>query len=77
MAKAKKEEKNSKPRVKISFMKALLILLGADLILLLAPGIGLLNSAFYIGDMISWPAVIIGLILLALGFNGLFRKVKE
>jgi Ca2+/Na+ antiporter len=74
MAKAKKEEKNSKPRVKISFLKALLILLGADLILLLAPGIGLLNSAFYIGDMISWPAVIIGMILLALGFRGGFRQ---
>jgi Ca2+/Na+ antiporter len=77
MAKAKKEEKNSKSRVKISLMKTLLILLGADLILLLAPGIGLLNSAFYIGDMISWSAVIIGMILLALGFNGVFRKVKE
>jgi hypothetical protein len=74
MAKAKKEENNSKPRVKISFLKAFLILIGADLVLLFTPGIGLLNSAFYIGDMITWPALIIGLVLLFFGFNGLFRK---
>ena len=74
MAKAKKEENNSKPRGKMSLFKAFLILVGADLVLLLAPGVGLLNSAFYIGDMISWPALFIGLALLAFGFNGLFRK---
>jgi hypothetical protein len=74
MAKAKKEENNSKPRVKISFFKAFLILVGADLVLLFAPGLGLLNSAFYIGDLISWSALIIGLALLAVGIKGLFRK---
>jgi len=74
MAKAKKEENNSKPRVKISFAKALLILLGADMILLLAPGVGFLNSAFYIGDMISWPSLVVGLVLLVLGFKGVFGK---
>lgn len=77
MAKAKKEENNSKPRVKVSFFKAFLILIGADLVLLFAPGLGLLNSAFYIGDMISWPALVIGLALLAIGIKGVFRKVKE
>ena len=76
MAKAKKEENNSKPRVKISFFKAFLILVGADLVLLFAPGLGLLNSAFYIGDLISWSALIIGLALLAVGINGLFRKIE-
>ena len=76
MAKAKKEENNSKPRVKISFFKAFLILVGADLVLLFAPGLGLLNSAFYIGDLISWSALIIGLALLAVSINGLFRKIE-
>jgi Ca2+/Na+ antiporter len=74
MAKAKKEENNSKPRVRISFLKAFMILIGADLVLLFAPAIGLLNSAFYIGDMISWPALIIGLVLLAVGIKGVFRE---
>ncbi|HBU24321.1 MAG TPA: hypothetical protein DEB17_10110 [Chlorobaculum sp.] len=72
MAKAKKEENNSKPRVRISFLKAFMILIGADLVLLFAPGIGLLNSAFYIGDMISWPSLVIGLVLLAFGIKGVF-----
>ncbi|RXK87711.1 hypothetical protein EST62_06105 [Chlorobaculum sp. 24CR] len=74
MAKANKEENNSKPRRRISFFKAFLILIGADLVLLLAPGIGLLNSAFYVGDMVSWPALLIGLALLAVGIKGLFRQ---
>ena len=72
MAKAKTEENNSKPRVRISFLKAFMILIGADLVLLFAPGIGLLNSAFYIGDMISWPSLVIGLVLLAFGIKGVF-----
>jgi uncharacterized membrane protein len=74
MAKAKKQETNSKPRVRISFAKALLILVGADLVLLLAPGVGLLNSMFYIGDLISWSALVIGIALLVLGFRGVFGK---
>jgi uncharacterized membrane protein len=74
MAKAKKQETNSKPGVRISFVKALLILVGADLVLLLAPGVGLLNSLFYIGDLISWSALVIGLVLLVLGFKGVFGK---
>ncbi|ACF12362.1 conserved hypothetical protein [Chlorobaculum parvum NCIB 8327] len=74
MAKSKKEEKNSKPRVKISFLKALFILIGADLILLFAPKYGMLNGAFIIGDAIGWSALVIGLVLLVLGFKGVYRK---
>lgn len=74
MAKAKKEEQNSKPRSRISIMKVLLILAGADMIMLLAPQYGLLNSLFYIGEMISWSALILGLALLVLGFRGVSRK---
>jgi len=74
MAKAKKEGKNSKPRVKVSFLKALLILIGADLVLLFAPKYGMLNGAFIIGDAIGWSALVIGLVLLVLGFKGVYRK---
>ena len=74
MAKAKKQETNSKPAVRISFFKALIILVGADLVLLFAPGVGFLNSVFYIGDLISWSALVIGLVLLVLGFRGVFGK---
>ena len=74
MAKAKKAAQNSKPRVKVRFSRVLLILLGANLILLFAPEIGMLNSAFYIGYMISWPAVLIGLVFLVIGFKGVYQE---
>ncbi|MCG8343479.1 MAG: hypothetical protein MI684_11675 [Chlorobiales bacterium] len=65
---------NNKPRVKIKFLNVLLVLLGADLILLFAPNVGILNSVFYIGDVISWSALIAGAVLLVFGFKGLYRK---
>ncbi|MBV5319528.1 MAG: hypothetical protein JZU72_01010 [Chlorobium phaeobacteroides] len=74
MAKANKPGNNSKPKVKIGFFNLLLILAGADLILLLAPNVGILNSLFYIGDLISWPALIAGSALLVFGFRDLYRK---
>lgn len=74
MAKAKKQEMNSKPRGRISFLNALFILIGADILLLFAPGFGILNSVFYIGDLISWSALLVGVALLVVGFRGLFRK---
>lgn len=75
MAKANKEGQNSKPRLKLRFSRVLLILLGANLILLFAPEVGMLNSAFYIGYMISWPAVVIGIVLLVIGFRGVYEKL--
>ncbi|NTU52356.1 MAG: hypothetical protein HGA97_01360 [Chlorobiaceae bacterium] len=74
MAKAKKEEQNSKPRVRIGIMNTLFILAGADFILLLAPQYGLLNSMFFIGDLITWSALLSGIVLLLLGFRGVYRK---
>ncbi|NTU67749.1 MAG: hypothetical protein HGB02_02585 [Chlorobiaceae bacterium] len=74
MAKAKKQEKNSKPAPGIRFLHALLILVGADIVLLFAPGLGILNSVFFIGDMIAWPALLVGVALLVAGFRGLYRK---
>ncbi|MBF0585892.1 hypothetical protein INT08_01215 [Prosthecochloris sp. N3] len=73
MAKAKKQGDN-KPRVRVRFLNVLLVLLGADLILLFAPGIGILNSVFYIGPAIGWSALVIGAGLLVFGFRDLYQK---
>ena len=53
----------------------LVILVGADLILLLAPDFGILNSILFIPDIYSWSALIGGLIMLVYGFNGLYKKL--
>jgi hypothetical protein len=74
MAKAKKEQQNSKPRRRFSLLKAFFILAGADLILLLAPEYGLLNSLFYLGDMITWASLFAGIGLLVTGFRGLYGQ---
>ncbi|ACF47100.1 MAG: hypothetical protein OQK66_09340 [Prosthecochloris sp.] len=73
MAKAKKQGDN-KPAVKVRFLNVLLVLLGADLILLFAPNIGILNSVFYIGVAVGWSALVIGIGLLVLGFKNLYQK---
>ncbi|NTV67953.1 MAG: hypothetical protein HGB06_09815 [Chlorobaculum sp.] len=72
MAKAKKEENNSKPRGKMSLFRAVLIMLGADIILLFVPGYGMLSMGQ--STLFNWLSLIAGLALLAFGFNGLFRK---
>uniref|UniRef100_B3EPA7 Uncharacterized protein n=1 Tax=Chlorobium phaeobacteroides (strain BS1) TaxID=331678 RepID=B3EPA7_CHLPB len=73
MAKANKPDNNKKPGFKVKFLNLLLVLLGADLVLLFAPGIGILNSVFFIGDVIGWSALILGIALLVLGFRGLYQ----
>lgn len=70
MAKAK----NNKPRVKIKFLNLLLVILGADLVLLFAPGVGILNFAFDIGEGIAWSALIVGIILIVFGFKDLYQE---
>ena len=75
MGKANKPVNNSKPKVKVSVFHVLVILLGADLILLLAPDFGILNSILILPDIYSWSAVIGGLIMLVYGFNGLYKKL--
>ncbi|NTV08559.1 MAG: hypothetical protein HGA81_08150 [Chlorobium limicola] len=74
MAKANKPVNNSKPGARVSFPGVLMILLGADLILLLAPDVGILNSGFYIPDIYTWPALIAGIVLLVFGFRSFYRK---
>jgi len=46
MGKSNKQENNPKRRVKVRVFNVLMILAGADLILLLSPGAGILNSLF-------------------------------
>jgi hypothetical protein len=74
MGKANKPENNSKPPVKVSILHVLMILLGADLILLLAPEVGILNSMSYISDLYTWSALVAGFALLVFGFKGFMKK---
>ena len=74
MGKANKPGNNSKPGVKVSVFHVLVILVGADLILLFAPDFGILNSIHFIPDLYAWSALIGGLLLLVFGFNGLYKK---
>ena len=75
MGKANKPGNNSKPNVKVSVFHVLVILVGADLILLLAPDFGILNSILFLPDIYAWSAVIGGLLMLVYGFNGLYKKL--
>ncbi|PWW82854.1 MULTISPECIES: hypothetical protein [Prosthecochloris] len=69
-----KEANNNKPRVKIKFLNLLLVILGADIILLFAPGIGMLNAFLSLDAFFSWGALVVGIILLVLGFKDLYQK---
>ncbi len=75
MGKANKPDNNSKPRVKVSIPHMLLLLVGADLILLLAPNIGILNSFGDIADRYSWPALFCGIALILFAFKGIYKKL--
>jgi hypothetical protein len=75
MAKANKPENNSKPRSKVSILHMLIILVGADLILLLAPEYGILNSISYLSDTYTWSALAVGLALIIYGFKGFIKKL--
>ena len=74
MGKANNPGNNSKQQGKVSVFHILLILVGANLMLLLAPDLGLLNSILFIPDLYTWPATIGGLALLIVGFRGFFKK---
>ncbi|MDP8305782.1 MAG: hypothetical protein RAO75_04615 [Candidatus Chlorobium antarcticum] len=73
MGKSNKQENNPKRRVKVRVFNVLMILAGADLILLLSPGAGILNSLFFIPDIYTWPALGVGLLLLLVGLRDLYR----
>jgi hypothetical protein len=74
MGKTNNQGDNTKQGLKISIFHVLVILVGADLILLLAPEFGILNSILFIPDIYTWPALIIGIIMLVFGFRGLYKK---
>ncbi|NTW83324.1 MAG: hypothetical protein HGB36_08160 [Chlorobiaceae bacterium] len=74
MGKTNNQGNNTKQGLKISIFHVLVILVGADLILLLAPELGILNSILFIPDIYTWPALIIGIIMLVFGFRGLYKK---
>ncbi len=73
MGKANNQGNNTKPQPRISMFHVLLVLIGADLVLLLAPEVGILNSILYIPDIYTWPALAIGIALLVLGFRRLYK----
>ncbi len=74
MGKTNNPGNKSKPQVKVSILHLLLILAGANCIMLFAPNVGMLNSFLYIPDLYTWPASIVGIALLIFGFNGLYKS---
>jgi len=64
----------SKLPAKVSIFHLLLVLMGANLMMLLTPNFGMLNSFLFIPDIYTWSAVILGVALLGMGFNGLYKK---
>ena len=74
MGKTNNPGNKSKSQVKVSILHLLLILAGANCIMLFAPNVGMLNSFLYIPDLYTWPASIVGIALLIFGFNGLYKS---
>jgi len=75
MGNAENSQSGSKPRVKVSIFHLLLVLLGSNLMLLLTPNVGMLNGFLYIPDLYTWSATLIGIALLGMGLNGLYKKI--
>ena len=74
MGKTNNPGNKSKPKVKVSILHLLLILAGANCIMLFAPNVEMLNSFLYIPDLYTWPASVVGIALLIFGFNGLYKQ---
>ncbi|MFZ4524065.1 MAG: hypothetical protein ACOYOE_00590 [Chlorobium sp.] len=74
MGKSNNPGNKSKAPVKVSILHLLLILAGANCIMLFAPNVGMLNSFLYIPDLYTWSASIVGVALLVFGFNGLYKQ---
>uniref|UniRef100_Q3AUD7 DUF5668 domain-containing protein n=1 Tax=Chlorobium chlorochromatii (strain CaD3) TaxID=340177 RepID=Q3AUD7_CHLCH len=74
MGKANNQPNKSKPKVSVSIGRLLMVLIGANFIMLLAPNFGMLNSFLYIPDLYTWPAFVLGFVLIFFGFKGLYKK---
>ncbi len=65
----------SKPRVKVSIFHLLLVLIGANLLMLLTPNFGMLNSFLFIPDIYTWSAMVVGGAFMGIGFTGLYKNL--
>jgi hypothetical protein len=65
----------SKPRVKVSIFHLLLVLIGANLLMLLTPNFGMLNSFLFIPDIYTWTAMVVGGAFMGIGFTGLYKNL--
>ncbi|MEI7695687.1 MAG: hypothetical protein WCI64_08605 [Chlorobium sp.] len=74
MSNVEKSASKNKSRAKVSIFHLLLVLMGANLMMLLTPNFGMLNSFLFIPDIYTWSAVILGVALLGMGFNGLYKN---
>ncbi len=74
MSNVEKSAGKNKSRAKVSIFHLLLVLMGANLMMLLTPNFGMLNSFLFIPDIYTWSAVILGVALLGMGFNGLYKN---
>ena len=74
MGKTNNPGNKSKPQVKVNILHLLLILAGANCIMMLAPNVGMLNGLAYIPDLYTWSVSIVGIVLLIFGFNGLYKQ---
>ncbi|NTW49952.1 MAG: hypothetical protein HGB19_09535 [Chlorobiales bacterium] len=77
MAKAPKSQTPPKPRVNVRFSRVMLIIIGADLILMFAPVVGLLNTFLYIGEFVSFGATLVGLAIIIYAFQSIYYKEGE
>ncbi len=75
MSNGDKSGSESKLPVKVSIFHLLLVLMGANVIVLLAPDFGMLNSFLYIPDIYTWSSIVVGLALIVTGFKGLYKSV--
>jgi hypothetical protein len=75
MGNTEKSGAKRKPPVKVSIFHLLLVLVGANLLMLLTPNVGMLNSFLYIPDIYTWSAVIVGGGFMVTGFNGLYKNL--
>jgi hypothetical protein len=74
---SQKSNKNRKPQVHVRFTRVLIIISGFNMLLLFAPGFGLLHPFYYIGDYISFGSSILGAVLVYYGFKSLYYKDEK
>ncbi|MEI6639001.1 MAG: hypothetical protein FDX02_00630 [Chlorobium sp.] len=74
-AKSANSTKRGKGPAKVSIFHLLLVLVGANLLMLLTPEVGMLHSFLYLPDIYSWSGLVMGVGLLFTGFHGLYKNL--